>query len=243
MKVKENAFVFYLSGIRDNDTAVSWWLQRLYSDYDSMLFKLPYTPPYKDFSSIRNFQIQSRFHPFTDTLCRERLAVIDLSEWIDPQAQLDYLEIFFQFLHDRRSFYRFQYIFTAGTASRSQIDPICRLACRYLEEGRIHEDRTFTVPEQLATFLQDRYLLDDAVAQQFARIFIRHGEGPAQMDAVLRDLVNRLYLPQNKPLSLSLLFSQMNRIVNSKVFLLYEKEITDWNNERKQIVERSRVSA
>lgn len=97
MKVKENAFVFYLSGIRDNDTAVSWWLQRLYSEYDSMLFKLPYTPPYKDFSSIRNFQIQSRFHPFTDTLCRERLAVIDLSEWIDPQAQLDYLEIFSSF--------------------------------------------------------------------------------------------------------------------------------------------------
>lgn len=242
MKLQDRSFVFYLSGLRDNDTAVQYWIRKLYSGYDTMLFKLPYTPPYQDFGSIRAFQIQSRFRPFTDTLQKEKLAVIDLSEWIGADVQFDYLEIFFQFLHDRRSFYNFQYIFTVGAASRDQAMPLCRMACRYLASGRIHEDRMFTTPALLASFLQTNYPLHKDAALGLAEIFAAQKEGPAQIDAVVKDLLGRVQAKSGDLVTKQDLLCQFDQVRRSKVFLLYERELLRWKNE-KPMTDRGRISA
>ncbi|OUN83761.1 hypothetical protein [Gemmiger sp. An50] len=232
MKLQNRSFVFYLSGLRDNDTAVQYWIHKLYSGYDTMLFKLPYTPPYQDFESIRAFQIQSRFHPFTDTLQKEKLAVIDLSEWIGVDVQLDYLEIFFQFLHDYHSFYHFQYIFTVGAASRNQAMPLCQMACRYLASGRIHEDHMFTTPALLASFLQANYPLHMDVALGLAKIFAAQKEGPAQIDAVVNDLLSRVRSKSGDLITKQDLLCQFDQVRHSKAFLLYERELLIWKNEK-----------
>ena len=242
MTLHDRSFVFYLSGIRNNDAAVRCWIRKLYSGYDLMMFKLPYTPPYQDFDSIRAFQIQSRFRPFTDTLQKDKLAVIDLSEWVGTDVCLEYLEIFFQFLHDRRSFYSFQYIFTAGAASLEQAMPLCRMACRYLAYGCIHEDRTFTVPALLADFLQDKYPLGEDAALRLAEIFAAQKEGPAQIDAVMQDLLHRVQQKSNAPLTEGDLLRQFDQVQHSKAFLLYEAELSKWKQE-KPLADGGRVSA
>lgn len=123
MKLQDRSFAFYLSGLRGNDTAVQYWIHSLYAGYDTMLFKLPYTPPYKDFGSIRAFQIQSRFRPFTDTLQKEKLVVLDLSNGLVRTCSSTIWRSFFSFCTTAA-------LFTTSSTSLQREQPVGSRQCR-----------------------------------------------------------------------------------------------------------------
>lgn len=133
--LKERPYVIFLSGKKDNDAEVG----RLLGTTPYLFFDLPYTAPYQSFEGIREFQRESRYHPFLDENIRKMAAVINLSEWLGHEDEM-YLEIFVKYLYDCECFFQYEYVFTVEKAGRDEVQKLWKLMKEYLGEGRLLEE-------------------------------------------------------------------------------------------------------
>lgn len=236
MRTGEKSFTLYVSGAADNDIAVMNYLsgQKEYRDVPCAVFKLDYTAPYQDFTAIREFQCAMRYRPFADKAWRRKVAIVDLSEWVGHEKE-DYLEIFCKFLHDFRSFFRLEYVFTAGTADRDAAQGLYRLISEYLCAGRLVEDNTLTDSRALGELLKETYPLDEAVAEKLAEIFTAGQiRGLTQLHTVMEDFLARMDLAEGRRVTETQVLEAMCSLTDSKLFLLYEDGMKKWQREAEE---------
>ena len=236
MSTREKSFILYLSGAADNDVAIMNYLagQKEYRDAPCAVFKLDYTDPYQDFTAIREFQCAMRYRPFADKAWRRKVAIVDLSEWIGHEKE-DFLEIFCKFLHDFRSFFRLEYVFTVGAADRDAVQGLYRLISEYLCAGRLVEDNTLTNSRALGELLKETYPLDEAVAEKLAEIFTAGQiRGLTQLRTVMEDFLARMDLAEGRRVTETQVLEAMCSLTDSKLFLLYEDGMKKWQREAKE---------
>lgn len=125
-----NSYTFYLTGRNDTDAAVI----RIIGEHPYLMFCLPYTAPYEEFHSIKEFQRESRYRPFCEEDERKKIAVIDLQGWAGHEQE-EYLEIFIKFLHDRQSFFHYEYVFKVRESDRTGLGKLDRLMRQFLRGG------------------------------------------------------------------------------------------------------------
>lgn len=236
MRVGEKSFILYLSGAADNDVAIMNYLtgQKEYRDAPCAVFKLDYTAPYQDFTAIREFQCAMRYRPFADKAWRRKVAIVDLSEWIGHEKE-DFLEIFCKFLHDFRSFFWLEYVFTVGAADRDAVQGLYRLISEYLCEGRLVEDNMLTDSRALGRLLKENYPLDTAVAEKLAGVFVAGQiRGLTQLHTVMEDFLARMDLAEGRRVTETQVLEAMCSLTDSKLFLLYEDGMKKWQREAEE---------
>ncbi len=222
---KEKSFTFLVTGVRSNDYAVK---KLIGEDSSQLFYKLPYMPPYQAFSGIREFQVKARFRPFEDSTKQHKYAVVDLSEWIGHEKE-EYLEIFMKFLHDYSDYFKFEYIFTVGSAKRSQIKDMLILASTYLEEAHIHEDLTLVDKKKLAYYLKMNFAVNQNCAEKMAEIFVKNQiDGYTQLNMFMNEIY-KLKI-KGKPIDEMFLLNSP-KMKRTKFHLVFEKEIEKWRTE------------
>lgn len=233
MHGKEKAFTFFLTGREDNDTAAENYVRNHgYDGAKCVQYKLEYTPPYEKFTGIADFERITQYRPFCDPIQKKAAAIIDLSEWIGHEKD-QYLEIFYKFLHDYDwSFYKYEYVFTAGKADRSQIKEVYTLAEQYLCEGGIEEDRTMTSEKEMTKYLSSRFPVDRALAEKLSTIFISGQiKGYPQLNTVMEDFIRRMQWREGKVLSEKQAGKMLARLKGSKMDNLFGKSVMEWREE------------
>lgn len=181
------SFSILATGINSNDGAV----RRYIGEQPCVFYKLSYTPPYKEFLGIRQFQLEGRYRPFEDRTQEFKYAAIDLSEWEGHETE-EYLELFMKFVHDYTDYFDFKYIFVTGCTEQKHIKSIFQLANRYLEDGEVLLDRTFVDEKALASYISKRYHVNKMASSHLASGFINGGmSGYAELEMVMQDIVSR----------------------------------------------------
>lgn len=221
---KRSSYTFYLTGKKDNDAEVI----RAIGNHNYMLFDFPYTAPYQqEFRAIKDFQDESRYIPFKDSNSKKKFAIINISEWIGHEDE-EYLGIFVKFLHDYRSFFNYEYIFTVGEASREDIKDLYMLMAQYLRDGKIIEDYTLSDWKLLSGYIRRTYSVDSHVANRCAEIMTRCGvKGLPQVDLYMQDMIHKITKSGNRKLTEMELLSSKN-IENTTFFIVYEDAVKDW---------------
>lgn len=234
MHGKEKTFTFFLTGKEDNDTAAESYVRNHgYDGAKCVLYKLEYTPPYeKKFTGIAYFEEMTRYRPFCDPIQKSAVAIIDLSEWIGHEKE-QYLETFYKFLHDYDwSFYRYEYVFTAGKADKIQIRELYILADEYLGEGEIEEDRTMISEKEMSKYLRSRFPVDRTLAEKLSHIFVSGQiKGYPQLNTVMEDFIRRMQCKDGKVLSGRRAGKMLARLKGSKMETLFEKPVMEWREE------------
>lgn len=233
MHGKEKTFTFYLTGRKDNDTAVENYVRTHgYNDLKCVFFKLEYTPPYKDFRAIADFMAITQYHPFRDPSFKKAAAVIDLSEWIGHENE-ENLEIFLKFLHDYDwSFYRYEYVFTVGDADKSKIKAIYAVVDEYLCKGHIYEDKTLTDEKSMSVYLYENYPVNRALAERLSYIFVANKiNGYAQIHTVMEDFIERADLKRKTVLTERQAGILLGKWETCKLQTLFEKDVMEWKKE------------
>ncbi len=225
---KEKSFTFLVTGVKNNDYAV----KKLVGLNDSyMFYKLAYTPPYQNFSGIREFQVKSRFRPFEDATKQKKYAVVDLAEWIGHERE-EYLEVFMKFLHDYSDYFRFEYIFTVGSADRNQIKELLLLASTYLEDAQVLEDLTMVDVKKMAKYLQVNYMVDRTCAARLAEIFVKNRiDGYPQLHMLMDEAAK--YRGVRRAISEEYILEKPE-MKKTKLYMIFEKDIERWREERER---------
>lgn len=237
---KEKAFTFFLTGKEDNDTAAENYVRNHgYGETKCVQYKLEYTPPYEKFIGIADFERMTQYRPFRDPIQKSAVAIIDLSEWVGHEKEQN-LEIFFKFLHDYDwSFYRYEYVFTAGKADRACIKELYILADEYLCEGEIEEDRTMTSEKEMSKYLKSQFPVDRALAEKLSHIFISGKiKGYPQLNTVMEDFIGRMQCREGKVLSKRQAGKMLARLKDSKMETLFEKSVMEWREEYKEEMDK-----
>lgn len=230
---KENTFTFFLTGKKDNDVAVeSYVRKRGYDESKCVHYKLEYTPPYQNFTGITYFERLSQYRPFTDSIKKKAVAIVDLSEWVGHEKE-EYLEIFCKFLHDYDwCFYRYEYVFTVGEANREKAKELYELVSEYLCEGRIVEDRTLTDEKSMSAYLLGEYPINKLLATKLSRIFIRNKiKGYTQLSMVMGDLVERMQEGKSNLITEQQIWKSFEKLENSKLAVLFAGDMRKWKDE------------
>lgn len=233
MHRKEKTFTFFLTGRTDNDTAVENYVRTHGYDVSKcIMYKLDYTPPYKDFTGIASFMLMTQYHPFSDPLFKMAVAVVDLSEWIGHEKE-EKLEIFLKFLHDYDwSFYRYEYVFTVGDADKIKIKAIYALVDEYLCRGDIFEDKTLTDEKCMSAYISANYPVSQALAEKLSHIFVVNKiNGYAQVKTVMEDLIERVNLRKEAILTEKQIGIELGKLEVCKLQTLYEREVVEWKKE------------
>lgn len=228
------SFVFYLSDAKEDDISVLYFLQNhkiLKQDTVFRKFRLEYTPPYQEFSSLRRFQRVLRYRPFMDSASRKMIMLVDLSEWIGHEEE-EYLEVFLRFLHDYRSFFQPRYVFSAGVVQKEEVYKLYRLISGYLPGGEMMEDHILSDSQQLCKYLCEKYPLSKPVAARLGRI-IAGGRltGLACVNMVVEDFVERMHIKRGAEITDAIVFNHRNDLQNSKVHLFFEEDTEKWLNQ------------
>ena len=242
----KRSFTFYVSGVKDNDAGVMRYIrkQKGYKNIPCLFFKLRYTAPYQNFQSIREFQCETKYRPFSGKSNQKKaLVVMDVAEWIGKENE-EYFEIFFKFLHDyHTTFYQFEYIFTAADADRGKIKGLYKMISQYLGEGKIAEDRTLTDVKEMSEYLMDTYPVDRILAERLASIFCHKGmKGLSQLDTIMMDLMEYIHPGEREKVTESRLLSHYKSLENSKFGILYEEELKKWKQETEKNRERGEAA-
>lgn len=230
MHGKERAFTFFLTGMEDNDTAIARYVRNQgYKDVKLVLYKLEYVPPFQNFGGIALFEQMTKYRPFVDSIQKKAVAVIDLSEWIGHEKE-EYIEVFCKFLHDYDwSFHRYEYVFTVGAADKEAIRELYNLMAKYLGEDDIVEDRTMSDEKEMAKYLADEFPVDSSLAKQLSHIFVKNEIGGiAQMNTVMENFLTCIPCKKGKRLTEDKVFKAMHKLENSKLGILYKKDIDEW---------------
>lgn len=228
--LNRSSFTFYLTGRKDNDAAVI----RAIGDHNYIVFDLPYTAPYQEFRSIKEFQYDSRYRPFKDEARKKKIAIINLAEWVGHEEE-EYLEIFVKFLHDYRAFFHYDYVFTVGDAKKDEIKKLYILMAQYLYDGKIIEDRTLTDAQVLSGYIKANYPVDDDVADKCADIMTGHCvKSLPQVDMFIQDLVDKTKDARAPKLTEKMLLSS-RRIKETVFHTLYEDEVHAWEMKKLMI--------
>ena len=195
-------------------------------------YKLEYAMPYQNFTGIAGFERLTRYHPFCDSLDKDAVAVIDLSEWIGHEQE-EYLEVFCKYLHDYNwGFYRFSYVFTVGAADKYRIMALYRLLSSYLEEGRIVEDNTMTDEGAMQEYLMKEYPVNRALAKKLAHIFVSSKiKGYALLKTVMDDFTWRMKGPKACMITEGQVKKSFRKLGDSKFCILFQKAAEDWRKE------------
>ena len=225
-----NLFTLLITGATDNDVSAKKYIERdpLNQYKKTIFFKLIYTAPYQAFEGIRRFYEASRYHPFSDPIIKNAFAVIDLTEWAGHVTD-DYLVTFLKFLHDYKwCFFHYHYIFIINTVDREEVDKLYKLTLEYLGEGKVEEDKILTDRQQLQCYLMEQYPVDDFIAKGLADILIKNGvKGYSQLETVMQDLVNKVQY-EREVITETQILKSLNGLKNSKLYILYKKEIEQW---------------
>lgn len=233
MYKKENTFTFFLTGKKDNDVAVENYVRKYgYDESKCVHCKLEYTPPYQNFTGIAYFERLTQYRPFSDSIQKKAVAIIDLSEWVGHEKE-EYLEIFCKFLHDYDwSFYRYEYVFTVGEANREKTIELYALVSEYLCEGRIVEDRTLTDEKSMSDYLMAAYPINKVLSTKLSRIFIRNKiKGYTQLKMIMNDLVERMQYRKSNLITEQLLWNSFEKLENSKLAILFNSDMRKWKDE------------
>ena len=243
--MREKNFIFYLPGAKVSDADVRRFLKKEagYGDGESIFFKLGYTPPYQKFFSIREFQCEMRYRPFEESNKKMAAAVIDLTEWIGHEDE-EYLEIFFQYLHDFDcTFHSYEFVFTVSDADREQTRELLLLAAEYLGQYRVEEDRTLNTEQALAELLQEEYPVDQWVAKRLAKIFLSgKGRDFAKIRGFMNDFVAHVKNGKRGRITVKEVMKHFSELEESKIGLFYEKELAAWKEEYILCVEKENVA-
>lgn len=242
----KRSFTFYVSGVKDNDAGVMHYIrkQKGYKNIPCLFFKLCYTAPYQNFQSIREFQYETKYRPFSEKSNQKKaLVVMDVAEWIGKENE-EYFEIFCKFLHDyHTTFYQFEYMFTVADADRGKIKGLYKMISQYLGEGKIAEDRTLTDVKEMSEYLMDTYPVDRVPAERLASIFCHKGmKGLSQLDAIMMDLMEYMQPGEREKVTESQLLSHYKSLENSNFGILYEEELKRWKQEREKDRERGEAA-
>lgn len=233
MHGKEKTFTFFLTGRKDNDTAVENYVRTHgYDESKCILYKLEYTPPYKNFTDIADFMSKTQYHPFRDPLHKEAVVVIELSEWIGHEKE-ENLEIFLKFLHDYDwSFYRYEYVFTVGDADKIKIKDLYALVDEYLCRGDIFEDKTLTDEKYMSVYLSANYPVNRALAERLSHIFVTNKTfGYAQINTVMEDFIERVNLRKGATLTEKQAGILLGKLEACKLQTLFELDVMEWKKE------------
>lgn len=226
-------FTFILTGMKDNDTVVENYVRSHgFKEAKCVQYKLEYTPPYQNFIGVSYFERITQYRPFTDPIQKKAVAIIDLSEWIGHENE-EYLEIFCKFLHDYDwSFYQYEYVFTAGDADRMKIKELYGLISEYLCEGNIVEDRTMIDEKSMITYLMSTFPVNKTLATKLSHIFVSNKiRGYVQLNMVMNDFVDRMQSAKGSLLTEKQVKGKFNALENSKLAILFEKDIRKWKEE------------
>lgn len=242
----KRSFTFYVSGVKDNDAGVMRYIreQKGYKNIPCLFFKLCYTAPYQNFQSIREFQYEMKYRPFSEKSNQKKaLVVMDVAEWIGKENE-EYFEIFCKFLHDyHTTFYQFEYMFTVADADRGKIKGLYKMISQYLGEGKIAEDRTLTDVKEMSEYLMDTYPVDRVPAERLASIFCHKGmKGLSQLDTIMMNLMGYMHPGEREKVTESQLLSHYKSLENSKFGILYEEELKKWKQEREKDRERGEAA-
>lgn len=240
MYKKEKKFTFLLTGMENNDAAAEKYVRK--NGYDGakvVQYKLEYAVPYAKFQGIAEFERMTQYKPFCDVAKKQAVAIIDLSEWLNHEKE-DFLEIFMKYLHDYDwSFFKYEYVFTAGKADRTQIRALYRLASEYLYGGEIVEDRTMVDKKKLSSYLMTEYPINKGLAERLAQIFVGGKlKGVSQLEMIMRDLVERIQPPPGMLITEKHIYKFFEKIENSKLGILYEEEIRKWKDEKSDFFDK-----
>lgn len=136
--MKNKKFGFYVQDKKNSDTEIMECFNRSgrgKKEVPVIVFGLPYTAPYNVFTGIKEFQLETKYRPFTDGASKHAVAVIDVTEWLGHEDE-EYLEVFMKFLHDYdATFFDFNYVFTARDADVKEIEAMFELAAEYFVDG------------------------------------------------------------------------------------------------------------
>lgn len=211
------SFLILATGVTSNDAAI----KRFAGEKAYMCYRLPYTPPYKDFEGIKQFQLEAKYRPFEDGTEAFKYAGVDVSEWVGHEKE-EYLELFMKFIHDYTGFFHFKFIFVSSCTEQSHIKGIFQLANRYLQDGEVLLDKTFADEKALSMFIAKKYRLTSAVTTQLSKCFVCSGmSGYAELELVVKDIIARV--GQKEEIELE----DIRRIANeksSKLYSLYRDE-------------------
>jgi hypothetical protein len=243
MKGIEKAFVFLVTGKKDNEGIAFHYLEKEGYDGARVVFKLDYTAPYHNFTSIRDFQNVIKYRPFEGVNRKMAVAIIDLSDWLGHEQE-DYLEIFFKYLHDfKNSFYSYEFIFTAGDADEKKMKDLYMLADEYLYEGETVFERTLVEEQALADYLMEAYPFDKKSAEKFAGVFVKNQvKGFVQLNRCMTELQQKIKPGRRGKITLKEICSDFAVIENSKFGRFYEEDVKQWKQEEILIFERGEVA-
>lgn len=234
MFLHANDFIFLITGVKDNESYAARYAEECgYKDGQCITFRLEYVPPYeKKFNGIRDFELLSRYHPFHDPIRKERIAVIDLSEWITHEDEY-YLDIFLKFLHDYLwSFYEYRYIFTVGDAYLEQVKDLYKKAIFYLNNDAMIINHTLTNVDEMNEYLKKRYKVDKGLADQLSHVFVNHIDGYTQLDMIMDNLFEKL---ESKRLTKKAFDQKIDIVFESKAGKLFGKELIKINDKEMNI--------
>lgn len=242
----KKSFIFYVSGVKDNDAGIMRYIreQKGYKNIPCIFFKFYYTAPYQNFQSIREFQYETKYRPFSGKSNQKKaLVVMDVAEWIGKESE-EYFEIFCKFLHDyHTTFYQFEYMFTVADANRGKIKELYKMLSQYLGEGKIVEDRTLTNVKEMAEYLMDTYPVDRILAERLASIFCHKVmKGLSQLDTIMMDLMEYMHPGEREKVTESQLLSHYKSLEHSKFGILYEDELKKWKQETEKNRERGEAA-
>ncbi len=224
-----NHFTLILTGTADSDYIAHQHLEEMKAK-NFTFFPLRYTLPFHSFSAIGEFSKATQYQPFKDKPIREKVIVMDLTEWMGHEDE-EYLEVFVKYLHDSPSFFQFSYLFLLNTDKEAEAWPMFLLLSRYLATGRMKQATFQPRSGSLTTDLCMSYPLEPSLGQQLAEILGGEPLSKPQMDIILRDLIYLTREVKGQPLSEAQVLYSKN-LTATKLYLFYEKEVRLWAQSR-----------
>lgn len=223
---QENDFVFIVTGVKDNESfAVAYAEDYGYKDRQCITYKLDYLAPYdKNFTGIKDFELVSCYHPFLDPIQKNRVAVIDLSEWVGHEEE-NYLDLFFKFLHDYHwSFYEYRYIFSVGNFCEKEIENLFIKASLYLNNGFLKVDDSLTNKKSMSSYLKEKYKVEKNLADELSEILVHKINGYTQCYMIMEDLINKMSCKEKK-LTQKTFYEKFDLVLESKLGIIFGKEL------------------